>query len=316
MNYLKCFSISDLANFSYAKILYTCFRIFLIAVFFIPCFVKPVPAMDFLIGVKGGYFVWDPYLTRVGSPQFDSMENGAGELYGPVFSVLFTSDLSLSVSGLYGQQSSHWTSEDFKHSSTDTMVETSTFIMEVERIDIDSALSYRLSENFKIFAGYKYQYFDMLMDNSGFQRDPSNAANLIGFHGESEVKMPFNGPAIGVGFSTPFGERFFFASNLSALYMWGKIKFSGDSYYYDTTDTTKKFPTGGNDSSGITLRSRGLNLEPTVGAGLGEGSPIVTLGIRAQWSQIKFVNGDKMGLKEKWANDYQYGLFVSIVQPF
>lgn len=272
-------------------------------------------AMDFLIGAKGGYFVWDEYLKRVDNQQFDAMKNGSGELYGPVFSILFTPDFSFSVSGLFGQQSAQWTSIDYKRSSTDSHLTSSTFAMKVKRIDVDSALSYRLTENFKIFAGYKYQYFDLTLESISFNRDPVTPDNINGDYNMAEVKMPFHGPAIGIGFSAPFGERFFFASNLSALYMWGKFKLSDESYYYDSNTAAKQFGGGGGSSSGITMKTRGLNFEPTIGASTGEGLPIFTLGIRAQWSQTKFFNAAGMGLAEKWANDYQYGLFVSVVQP-
>ena len=45
---------------------------------------------------------------------------------------------------------------------------------------------------------------------------------------------------------------------------------------------------------------------------MGEGLPIFTLGIRAQWSQMKFVDApSNIELDEEWCNDYQYGLFVA-----
>jgi len=186
--------------------------------------------------------------------------------------------------------------------------------MEMDRIDIDSALSLRLSERFKVFAGYKYQNSDMKMESVTFERDTTGLSS--GEHSLITIEMPFHGPAFGVGFSAPFGERFFFASNLSAIYLWGKFDFKQDGYQYVDGDTAKH-PSGGNGSvSGIKMNSRGFNFEPTVGASLGDGLPIFTLGIRIQWLQTKFTNAEQIDLESKWCNDYQYGLFVSAVQQF
>jgi hypothetical protein len=278
-------------------------------------------ATDFLVGVKGGYFVWDSYLKRTGSTQFESLEKGDGQLYGPVFSAMFTSDLSLSVSGLFGKQSASWTSEDFRRSETDSAITTGTFSMKINRIDVDSALSYRLTENFKVIAGYKYQYFGFTLESVTFERDTNPAPDEIrGVYNDVTCKMPFHGPAIGIGFSAPISERFFFAANLSALYMWGKFEMDMDGYSYKIdTGVIVKEPAGGpsdDQKSGITMRTRGINFEPTIGASMGEGMPIFTLGVRFQWSQTKFFDGEGIDLDEKWCNDYQYGIFVGIVQPF
>ncbi len=288
-------------------------KILIIASLMVPVFIKPSPAMDYLVGAKGGYFVWDPYLTRLGHPQFKDMKKGSGVLYGPVVSVLFSSDLSLSVSGLFGTQLADWTSKDFIRGNS-TSYTTAKFTTAADRMDVDSALSLRLTENFKVFAGYKYQNFDMEMKSVGFER---NATGLTSAEVQDiEIKMPFHGPAAGIGFSAPLGDRFFFASNLSAIYMWGNFEFKSNGYQYRANDTIK-YPGGGNGSvSGIKMNTRGLNLEPTVGASMGEAMPIFTLGVRMQWSQTKFLNAEKIEIKEKWCNDYQYGLFVSIVQPF
>jgi len=183
--------------------------------------------------------------------------------------------------------------------------------MTTDRADLDSALSYRLTENFKVFAGYKYQYTRMKMEFVDYSVIGNTVSSAQ--HTNVDLKMPFNGPAAGIGFSMPIGERFFFASNLSVLYMWGTFHFNMTEYYYDLTGP-KKSP-GPSDTSGVTMQSRGINFEPTIGASMGESLPIITLGVRGQWSQTKFHNSEKINMKEKWANDYQYGLFISIVQP-
>lgn len=270
-------------------------------------------AMDFLLGAKAGYFVWDPYLKRSGSPMYASMENGSGQLYGPVFSMLFTSDFSLSLSGLFGEQLANWAEMDYVRGGSNLL--SSTYNVEITRRDVDTALSYRLTENFKLFAGYKYQYFNMTIEDVYFSRNISTGVQSGGYE-KIEIEMPFNGPAAGIGFSTQIGERFFFAANLSGLYMWGKFKFDYSSYYYSTSGGAMLTNPGPSGMDGITMNARGINCEPTIGVSTGDGLPIVTLGVRFQWSQTEFHGmPSDSGMKDGWMNDYQYGIFVSVVQP-
>jgi hypothetical protein len=266
-------------------------------------------ATDFLIGVKGGYYSWDPFIKRIGVSQFEDIDRGNGALYGPVFSVLFTPDLSLSLSGLFGQQSTSWTSIDYNEGSGNPR--SGTFTFDVTRIDIDSALSYRLTDNFKIIAGYKYQ--NMVMEQEAVTYERSTIITTR--HEYNKLTLPVNGPALGLGISAPMGDRYFFAANLSALYMWGKLDFKR----HETEYKSDSLPGPSKDDSGsmknIKVEIRGINFEPTIGASMGEGMPIFTLGIRTQWTQLKIIDADKIEADKKWCNDYQYGLFVSIVQP-
>lgn len=291
---------------------YLCRRIsvlLLSAIFLIPVFIKPAPAMDYLIGVKGGYFAWDPFMKRIGNQQFSQIDKGQGALYGPIFSMLFTPDLSLSVSGLFGTETVSWCTVDYYDGSANPR--TTGFSMNMDRIDIDSALSYRLTENFKIFAGYKYQHNVMTMESVGYERSGTGQQAR---YEKVTITMPYNGPAAGIGFTSPLGDRYFFAANLSALYMWGKFDFKDKYIEYDENGIT----TGPqeNNSNNITLQTRGLNFEPTVGASMGDGMPIFTLGFRMQWTQTKMIDAEALSVDKKWANDYQYGVFVAIVQPF
>jgi hypothetical protein len=268
-------------------------------------------SMDYLLGIKGGYFVWDPFIKRIGVSQFEQIDTGNGVLYGPVFSILFAPDLSLSVSGLFGTQSAYWTSIDYYEGVVNPR--TGTFSIEMDRIDVDTALSYRLTENFKIFAGYKYQHSVLTQKAVTYERGSSDITTR---YENIEVTMPVNGPAIGLGFSAPVGDRYFLAANLSALYMWGNFGSKSEELEYqgNTPATPSKYNKF--ETTGIKLNIRGINFEPTIGASMGDGMPIFTLGLRGQWSQTKIINGDEIVEEEKWCNDYQYGIFVSIVQPF
>jgi hypothetical protein len=274
------------------------------------CHIPSASSMDYLFGVKGGYFVWDPFIKRIGVSQFEQIDTGSGVLYGPVFSILFAADLSLSVSGLFGTQSAYWTSIDYYEGSTNPR--TGTFSLEMDRIDVDTALSYRLTENLKIFAGYKYQRSVMTQEAVTYERGSSDITTR---YENVEITMPVNGPALGLGVSAPLGERYFLAANLSALYMIGKFDFKGYELEYQGSTPAVPSKDSTNKITGIKLNIRGINFEPTIGASMGDGMPIFTLGLRGQWSQTKIVDGDEIVDEEKWCNDYQYGIFVSIVQP-
>ena len=57
--------------------------------------------------------------------------------------------------------------------------QTGSFTLDIDRIDIDSALSYRLTENFKVFAGYKYQDYEVTQETVRFERDLSGAGEIV-----------------------------------------------------------------------------------------------------------------------------------------
>ena len=287
--------------------------VIVLSIFVLSSFCLPSSsAMDYIAGVKGGYFAWDPFIKRIGVPQFEQIDTGTGVLYGPIFSILFNQDISFSVTGLFGTQSTSWTSENFLQDSTNEPT-TGTYTLDMDRIDVDSALSYRLSDNFKIFIGYKYQKSDMIMESVSYRRGP---LDITARHEYIDISMPSNGPALGFGFSTPVGDRFFLAANLSALYMWGDFDFNTHQYEYVGNNPSTKSKDETYEVKTITINTRGINFEPTVGASMGEGLPIFTLGLRLQWSQTIMHDAEVISVDEKWCNDYQYGLFVAIVQPF
>jgi hypothetical protein len=283
--------------------------VFLMSIGTISGFSQPASAMDYILGAKGGYFIWDPYLKEVG-PGFKDMKNGDGVLYGPVASIMFTQDLSFSLSGLFGKQSTHWMSENSSEGSSELKTSNNSF--DIQRYDVDSALSYKLTDHFKIFAGYKYQYQKVQVRNVKYSVDASGDPTNIMLE-KTDVKIPYNGgPALGLGVSAPLGERFFFASNISALYMWGKFHMDGNGYEYNISGSTW---TSHPQKIDTKTKMRGINIEPTVGGSMGEGMPIFTLGVRFQWTQVHIQDKGTMNIEKNWANDYLYGVFVSIIQP-
>jgi len=94
--------------------------------------------------------------------------------------------------------------------------------------------------------------------------------------------------------------------------MRGKFDYKGTSYRYEGSAPREKVPNSDDPVNGLNLRNRGINFEPTIGATSGEGLPILTPGIRTQWSQMKSIDAPGfMGIDEKWCNDYQYGVLIA-----
>jgi hypothetical protein len=265
---------------------------------------------DFIIGAKAGYFIWDPYLKRSGSDVFSSMKNGDGVLYGPILSVS-ASDFSLSFSGLFGRQSALWKQNGTKSA---TIKNTGEYVFDTSRMDLDGALSYRLLEYLRVIAGYKYQKNRINFSDARYSYYTSTNYVEGGRYENTEINLNYNGPAVGIGFSIPFAEKFFVAANASFVYLWGSMKLKNSG---SESTIGGYYPYDGSKSTTIDVRSRGINFEPTIGASMGEGLPVFTLGLKTQLMQNKFVNPDPgMGVNKNWNNDYLYGVFVSVLYPF
>lgn len=290
-------------------------RMIIISAAFILFASGPLFALEFIVGAKAGYYVWQPYLEDIQG--FEDVDRGDGVLYGPIVSLLVTENLSFSVAALTGKQSKHW-SEDYGVQSTGTVtyVSRGANYLDVSRTDIDTALSYRLTERLKIIAGYKYQYVKTTVKETARQDDIASTDYQFKYN-VSVTETPAHGPAIGFGYSLPLSNIFFITANLTGLYMWSKLEF--DEMNLETTypggTTIMNFSDISFDSEQI-----GFNLEPSLGVRVQE-NLIFTLGFRFQWIRIKFTEDvvlDGMDLleSEEWMDDYIYGAFVGIMLVF
>lgn len=270
-------------------------------------------AADFMIGFRSGYYSWEPYLKDLGASGMSDMDPGSGTLYGPLFSIMFTDNLAFSVASLFGRQSTQWQAV-FSDFDSNTEV-TGNYSFEVFRADIDSALSYRISDSFKIFAGYKYQYMEIKYSYTEVRTDKTNdTVTEIDVPAGDPEKSPFHGPALGIGYSLPLTANYFCGANLSGLYMWGKTAFAGERYSasdgggYILNDNSS-------DTIKIDTRQAGVNFEPVIGMNPGNNLPIVTLGFRYQRSWVQFTD-DQEEISDKWLDDTILGVFVTIVYMF
>jgi hypothetical protein len=281
-----------------------------IVIFLVLVISAPVFALDFIVGAKAGYYGWEPFLKELKGSGFSEIDVGTGVLYGPVFSVLFTPDISLSLAALTGIQSTHWSAQ---YDPYESYYLAATYFFESRRTDVDSALSYRIMQNLKVFLGYKYQYIKSTIQYTELRTDAAKLITEINLF-DLDAKALSHGPALGIGYSLPLGKSFFVTANLSGLYMWGYFEGEGDfQYNYSAFDTwtpvtPMKFK--------IDTRQFGVNLEPAVGFSAGESGLIFTLGFRYQWLRTEFLEEHEPGEKIRDANDYLYGVFVSVLYTF
>ncbi len=271
----------------------------------------PVFAVDFIIGAKAGYYGWEPFLKEIDASGFSEIDVGVGALYGPVLSLLFTPDISLSLAALTGVQSTHWKAN---YEPWEGEYLAGTYFFESRRTDVDTVLSYRLMQNLKAFLGYKYQYIDSELNYTEIRTDAAREiSEIIISNGEAETMS--HGPALGLGYSLPFGKGFFVAANLSGLYMAGEFKLK-EKYSYGYYSGFNDYNIRLTDSKTIDIAQYGVNFEPAIGFSTGESGFIYTLGLRYQWLRTDFKDDFAPGEPLDDANDYLYGVFVSVLYTF
>lgn len=276
-------------------------------------------AVNFIAGAKAGYYEWDPWIKNIDMDILDNIDTGSGVLYGPVLSLMITPDMSFSMSALFGIQKVHWYSEryDYTHYLGPSLSTSTAGYADYHRTDIDAAFSYSPFQNFRIFAGYKYQSIDIIIKS--MVRRSENGADTIEYLelGEYEISTPAHGPAIGIGGTYAFGNNYFVSANLSGLYMWGLFEVKKlDTIQYDATtgNLNDPVPVDKGKPGTLDIQQIGINLEPTVGKSTDNGKIIFTLGIRYQLLRTNFVESNpNFRAKDEWMNDQIYGIFVSVL---
>jgi hypothetical protein len=292
-------------------------RITFIAVVLLLLLSSSAFALDYIVGAKGGFYVWEPFIKEMDAPFLEDIDKGEGFLYGPVVSILFTAELSLSAALLTGKQNTHWFSPNQYQPERDAYM-SGTYYVNMNRTDIDTALSYRLLQNMKIFLGYKIQIIETNMKYTERRYSPDPFGDRAVYEGDINTKTPSHGPALGIGYSLPLGKGYFVAANLSGLYMWGKFEPSQKRLDYHI-DPDSEFQTGDPiKEPGFSLDTRqiGLNFEPSIGFSAGESWPIITLGLRYQLLRTKFIDKVEDLTPSGYVNDQLYGVFMSVLFVF
>jgi len=275
----------------------------------------PAFSLDFIVGARGGYYVWKPYLQEMEGSGIEEIGDGTGVLYGPAISVIFNEAFTFSSTVLFGRQSTYWSNDDLEKEWGGTKISNGTFFAETNRIDVDSALSYRLSRLFKLFAGYKYQYTESYLKGTHLNEDPSTTEEQL-WRTDAVVKITSHGPALGVGYSRPLGTSFFVSANVSGLYMFGKYDLPKDDETTYTADGVDQinfesvYDAGGFSWDTMNI---GINVEPSVGMAVN--NVVATLGGRFQWVTTRFTETPYWGTNN-WMNDFLYGVFVGALYQF
>lgn len=278
-------------------------------------------AMNYIVGAKGGYFEWRPYVQDMKGSGIEEMNNGNGVLYGPVLSVMLLPELSFSFAALYGNQSAFWSNNGTVKKwgpGNEITADSGTNYAEITRLDIDSAISYTIFENFKLIAGYKYQKIDCDISITFVTLDDGNGRV---YNELVTIETPSQGPAFGFGYTMPLGSNIFCAVNITGLYMFGKYEITENTMKaYEADSNTIVLRTEWNMPGGPwDIRQYGFNIEPVFGANV-QDNLIMTIGGRFQLIRTQFVDkplmsGDQIA-PDGWMNDYLYGVFAGIMYMF
>ena len=279
-------------------------------------------ALDVMAGVKSGYYLWRPYYKDFSQSGTTDIETGRGMLYGPVVSVIINPEWSFSASGLFGKQTSFWSLKngDMMFGNNELNAN-STWYADTTRIDLDFALSYRLSNNIKVFAGYKYQYMETDYQAT-FIAEDYDSGQQSAYDGAVVVRSPAHGPALGLGFSQILGDNLFFSTNLSVIYLFSKVEWHKNEWNSYTPDGAGGFNEGffSADNMEFNTYQIGVNIEPSFGSSINK-NLIMVIGGRFQYMFIKFteepVTEDvTIADKDDGMHDLIYGGFVSVIYSF
>jgi len=284
-------------------------------------------AVEAMLGAKVWYVAWNPYLKDVGEKVapwegWQYIEGGSGMMYGPSASLLLSDRLTFSVSYLYGVLGARYDT-NFIESNGDTNLKVEyhfTGYARTVRHDLDTALSYSLSRNFKLFAGFKYQPLTMKVNKRGGfwdLNDITGAREPDEFYYIDSNELTFKqrnyAPGVGLGYTHAVSDTFTLTVNVSFIYFFGTFDIdTGDTYYYPANIPPGDFVTpevnpGSSfsfDSSGI-----GLNAEPGIVVLLNE-KTVLSLGFRFQYVRMTIRNAEGLDDTEG-LNDYVYGAYLA-----
>jgi len=155
---------------------------------------KASQALQVGIGASTWYSAWDFESDNSDNdPDFDSTL-----LYGPVLTIGFSPEWSLSGVFLYGT---------FKNSKDGGP-------SEISRFDSDITINYSLNSYIKLFLGFKYMGYKFS-------------------EGDTDGEHAGYGPGFGITLIVPLAENLYFLGSLSGLYITGHHENPGSGYDYN-----------------------------------------------------------------------------------
>lgn len=155
-------------------------------------------AMDVSLGINTWYSWWD--FNAENDDQ--EMEVDPAFLYGPLISLKFTDEWSLSSVFLYGT----FDAKEQEYAPD-----------YIDRFDSDTSINYLVNRYIKIFGGFKYMGFSW--------EDEYSEGSHTGY-----------GPGIGIALTAPLADTLFLLFNISGLYIWAEEEM-GPGYNNDAIET-------------------------------------------------------------------------------
>ena len=209
---------------------------------------------------------------------YDNTQNHPSLLYGPALSVKFNNDFNLTFIFLYGK---------FKIDELGTISGYEDINYSFKRTDGDLALSYRLNDYFKIFAGIKVMSF---ATDKRINHNPQG--------GVCEVYHNSWGPGLGLSCTYPILENLFFVSNLSGFYLWSKEKkiYQGSTYLTEAKTNCNDY---------------GMNINLSLAYYIAPASTTISLGGRIQ-AVMTIYNSEYNQHRNDQSDSYDINMFYGI----
>ena len=211
-------------------------------------------AVDITAGATSWFVVSEQYYTQGGAPGalHDSIVKSIPALlYGPTLAVRLNNDFNFTFVFLYGNFVTERDSGNYKWKSN------------FKRSDSDLALNYRLSDYFKVFAGFKYLSYGITPGDTDLTS--FKLVNKIDDHTSF-------GSGLGVSCTYPLTENIFCLGTLSGLYLWGSDKMIvGDKNGINPQSST------------ISYNEYGVNTTLSLAYYIAPASIVVSLGGRFQY---------------------------------
>lgn len=156
-----------------------------------------------MVGVKSWTAAWDSWMGNDAVESFpgSSADNGYGMMAGPVIGYQ-TDDKLWSFSAAF-LALNHFT-QDITLDMTSIGYPKEDFEAELNRMDFDFAVNYAFNDNFKFFAGYKIQTYDIEFSSS---QSP-----------KITIEMTAHMPTIGVGAVYPLMDNLVASGQFGLLY--------------------------------------------------------------------------------------------------
>jgi hypothetical protein len=220
-------------------------------------FVSSAVAGTFMIGAKGWYAEWDSAFDKAvadllaESGYTSTVKPGKGFLAGPVIAY---QNGNWSFSGAFMLLSSFDNKTEFENLSASSETK-------MTRRDIDLALSYSLTDYFKVFAGYKYI-------TSKYNVDFSNGNDFY------DAKMISHIPTAGLAFAYQIINKLTAGIQFGLLYVISDYKLT---------------PSGSEEEKVDVDNGYGINIEPNLSYFLLD-CVMLQFGVRYQIYNVKFTD--------------------------